>query len=363
MNKLEPLYNLYISKSRYMYGKRQLKIKLANTANLLPLSSMQKNEIFNFWKGINVDLDWFKVYQAYHNNEFDCRYIPDDVYYAYVMMYYNRPLKAKYIDDKNLYDLLFHDVRRPKTIIRKMSKGYLNELYQTISEQQALECCKNKLIIVKKSIETADGAGITLCDRFTEEQLKVVFEKYSEFIVQEVISQHPVMASLHEQSVNTIRFLTLFDNQEVKIVSSIVRMGVGDSVVDNTGVGGIFCGVKEDGTLRDVGYSTNGKIFNQHPQGAIFGEHKIPNYSLCQQMVKKIAPRMVGVGRLLSWDIAVEEDGLPVFIEANMSWGELDFHQMANGPLFGDMTKEIINEVFSNKTNRRLNKILNILVK
>lgn len=36
----------------------------------------------------------------------------------------------------------------------------------------------------------------------------------------------------------------------------------------------------------------------------------------------------------------------PVLIEANLRYGELDFHQLNNGPVFGKDTKKILDEVF-----------------
>lgn len=50
--------------------------------------------------------------------------------------------------------------------------------------------------------------------------------------------------------------------------------------------------------------------------------------------------------RLLSWDITIDEDGNPVIIEVNMHSGQLDFHQLNNGPIFGDDTEEVLKEVF-----------------
>jgi hypothetical protein len=48
----------------------------------------------------------------------------------------------------------------------------------------------------------------------------------------------------------------------------------------------------------------------------------------------------------VSWDIAFDEQENPVLIEANLKDGELDFHQLNNGPLFGDDTEKILDEVF-----------------
>ena len=53
--------------------------------------------------------------------------------------------------------------------------------------------------------------------------------------------------------------------------------------------------------------------------------------------------------RLISWDIALDKNNNPIIIEANLKYGEIDFHQLNNGPLFGDDTKEILNEVFVHK--------------
>lgn len=36
----------------------------------------------------------------------------------------------------------------------------------------------------------------------------------------------------------------------------------------------------------------------------------------------------------------------PVLIEANLHYGELDFHRLNNGPIFGNDTNKILEEVF-----------------
>lgn len=40
--------------------------------------------------------------------------------------------------------------------------------------------------------------------------------------------------------------------------------------------------------------------------------------------------------------------GQPSLIEANFSGVELDFHQLCNGPIFGDLTEEVLKDVFEN---------------
>ena len=44
-----------------------------------------------------------------------------------------------------------------------------------------------------------------------------------------------------------------------------------------------------------------------------------------------------------------KENGDAVLIEANMRKGGINFHQFNNGPLFGDFTKRVLDEVFGVK--------------
>ena len=52
--------------------------------------------------------------------------------------------------------------------------------------------------------------------------------------------------------------------------------------------------------------------------------------------------------RLISWDIVLDCNNEPVLIEANLYVGELEFHQLNNGPIFGDETEEILKEIIEN---------------
>ena len=49
---------------------------------------------------------------------------------------------------------------------------------------------------------------------------------------------------------------------------------------------------------------------------------------------------------LLRFPFSVDEDGDPVLIEANLNCGGVFINQINNGPLFGDDTKKILDEVF-----------------
>ena len=62
----------------------------------------------------------------------------------------------------------------------------------------------------------------------------------------------------------------------------------------------------------------------------------VPSHDKCCAISKRAALRFSRFSKLISWDFAIDLRGRPLLIEANLYGGELDFHQMCNGPLFGD---------------------------
>jgi D-alanine-D-alanine ligase-like ATP-grasp enzyme len=51
--------------------------------------------------------------------------------------------------------------------------------------------------------------------------------------------------------------------------------------------------------------------------------------------------------KLIGWDMAVDENNEPVFIEYNTFPGA---NQLTNGPAFGDLTEKVLEEYFINRT-------------
>ena len=168
-------------------------------------------------------------------------------------------------------------------------------------------------------------------------------------IVQAVVKQHASLAALHKNSLNTIRIMTIILNDEVRVLSRIVRMGVNGNKVDNVSSGGLSCGMNSQGQLNEFAFYDNGIKASTHPQGAVFKECKIENIDKCEELVKDLANRIIGFSKLVSWDMSISESGEPILIEANLYVGGLDFHQMNNGPIFGDLTDDILKEVFFKK--------------
>ena len=80
----------------------------------------------------------------------------------------------------------------------------------------------------------------------------------------------------------------------------------------------------------------------RHPGGAVFSEIKIPSYDRVISLIKR-AHKDIPHFRIIGWDFAIDEVGDPVFIEYN---GAPGMNQVSCGPLFGDLTEPVLDEIF-----------------
>ena len=170
-----------------------------------------------------------------------------------------------------------------------------------------------------------------------------------DIVVQASIKQNAALSAVNPTSINTIRVMTLLRQDGVRICSAILRMGVNGSRVDSISQGGICCGVDADGRLKPVAYNYKGESFDIHPTtGVHFSDVVIPNFDKIIQMVTMVTETHPYIPdfRLVSWDVAMDEDGIPMLVEANLCYGELNLHQLCNGPIFGDNTQLVLDEVF-----------------
>jgi hypothetical protein len=123
-------------------------------------------------------------------------------------------------------------------------------------------------------------------------------------------------------------------------------MALGDKAVDNTSRGGIACGIGKDGRLKPRAFDEAGTMFEKHPAtGVTFSDVVLPSLDVAEKLIKQAHIRIPHF-RLVSWDIAFDEQENPVLIESNLKDGGLYSHQLNNGPLFGSDTEKILDEAF-----------------
>lgn len=138
-------------------------------------------------------------------------------------------------------------------------------------------------------------------------------------LLEEAIIQHKDMSALYSDAINTVRFMTFVENEEVKTIGTRLRMGNG-GYVDNAAAGGVFATIDVDtGEIDSVAFNKLGEQFDNHPitNHPIKG-FKIPFWEEIIEMCKKAALEVPDV-RSVGWDVAITENG-PLLIEGNDRW-------------------------------------------
>lgn len=281
------------------------------------------------------------------------RFIPDDIYYSRIDPYFNDWEYAATMDNKTFYSRMFRNIKQPKTICTRQNGYWYSSENQILSVALAVDEIKSfPISFIKNATLSIGGKGILVCEENTsrKEIEEFLNSTSNDIVVQEGLRQSERMAYLNSSSVNTIRIMTLLRKDgSVKICSSCVRVGLEGSKVDNASSGGIVVGVSESGRLNKIAYGPDGRSYTTHPSSGVkFDTIEIPSYNKVKDVVIREALNTPQF-RLISWDIAIDDKEEPILIEANLFVGELEFHQLNNGPIFGDETEEILNEVFTSK--------------
>jgi len=176
--------------------------------------------------------------------------------------------------------------------------------------------------VMVKVIDSDGGQGIERLSAVDIEDYETLREQLLErrqFLVEQVIPQHPIMASLNPTSVNSIRMITFFDGAQVHILARVLKMGNGD-VIDNFAHGGMYTMLDEEGVALHAAFDVMGDSYSVHPiSGVEIVGFRVPKYDEVLTLVDRVA-RVVPQIPYVGWDIAISPDR-PVVIEGNYNTG------------------------------------------
>lgn len=205
-----------------------------------------------------------------------------------------------------------------------LKKFYKRELIK-IGENDYTEFqkfIKKYPVFVKKPIDSSFGKGIELIDSNDYKNPKTLFSYLLEdkdVILEERIIQHEKMASLHPESLNTLRIVTYRDeNDQVFIHLPFIKIGRGSSFVDNGGAGGMLARINpETGELITDGKDENNTVYEYHPDTNVrLKGFKIPSWEKAVSLAKDAALAFDKT-RYIGWDVAIDKDGNPLIVEGN----------------------------------------------
>ena len=310
--------------------------------------------VCRYWKqyGEKPQKYWFDLY-CVGKEAYDPRYITDPIWFRKIIPYFNNLVLRQAYVDKGMYNRLMTDVKKPETVVKRVGGYYYDgdgETAITRSEAEAL-CEQEEQLIFKPSTYTGGGSGVTFFDNENRDlSAGELFDRFTAgFVAQRLVKQHPDLARINKDSLNTVRVVSFRFKGEVHILSTILRMGGIGSRVDNLSSGGMSCRIEADGRLAEKSVNKKSEWKEEHPSGLKFRDITVPSFDKIIETVKRLHLTLPYFD-LIGWDFAVDESGAPVFIEFNVMPEQ---NQLSCGPSFGELTDEVLAAVYGDKLPER----------
>lgn len=223
------------------------------------------------------------------------------------------------MNDEEGYGDLFDDKLQFNPVFRDFLHREVLDASKATPEEMA-EFMKGQEFFFAKPNRGTCGDGIEKLrvSDFSSPQAALHYVRSRDLLVLEhALPQHPEMAKLHPESVNTLRVLTDLVGDTVHIAYVVVKIGRGDGYCDNSGQGGVICRVDPDsGKIISVATDDYFNVFEKHPDtGITFKGYQLPMHKEAIEFAKKAAMVIPQI-RHVGWDIAITPDG-PALIEGN----------------------------------------------
>lgn len=334
--------------------------------NCTKISRHERKEIKQYWRKTIKKRISCREYNWYKSKDVKVmpEIIPDLIWHSYIEPYYNSLLMEKGFKDKNYFETIIGRKNSPDTVLHCINGQLLDEDYLPINNQKAVErIYSEREVICKPSIDSGGGRGICFIKAgdIDADGINDLTKKYEgNFIIQKILKQHKDLNKLNPNSLNTMRIVSFLYKGEVHIISRWIRVANSNSRLDNISSGGYYFPINDEGILGDVVIdedldSHDLIIHNKTDKDNRFkfSGMIIPNWN---EVIKIISENHYKLPhfRIINWDVAIKEDGIPVIIEYNLIDASVSFHQLHTGPIFGDLTDDVLKEVFGvrNKTGK-----------
>lgn len=294
--------------------------------------------------------------------------VPSIVVHNYLTAILNPIPHNAYFEDKNMFDRILPKDILPKTLFRRMDGLWYDGAYKSKDFSEVIDeldsCPEGSKIIVKPSKDSSSGKGVRVfelaggrwCDvQRKDSHFKLAIEGEwgdNDLVIQEVVKQHPFMASLSPTAVCTMRIVVYNSpvDRKCHIIWRGIRVGAEGSVTDNNHTGGVILGVDKNGKLHPFGTDQYGKKYERFNDVDYTAQPLvIPEFDKIIELALDITPRLLP-HRFVAYDIALTDEGKPVVIEYNLRAYGGWLCQFAGDPMLGDKTDEILQYLARNKS-------------
>ena len=295
--------------------------------------------------------DFFSRINGIHSD----RYLSMDVYYFFVVPALNRYDFINAYLDKNIYSDLFPFVKQPVTVVKNMH-GHFYHDGKEVTLDQAVDVVAGHggEMMIKPTVETCNGDGVDQIMDFSKEHLTALFKRYGiNFIVQEKARQHAELQRVNPTSLNSMRLYTyrsLDGSYHFLYPYAMLRYGGKGAIKDNTSKGGGTCLIDPDGHVDDRVFRFKSLEVSSLKRETGVEDLTIPCYHKVIDTLLKMHERLPYFD-YVGWDVTVDPDGDPLFIEFNLVPG-IEGPQIMSGPMFGEHLDEVIRRAAQAESSR-----------
>lgn len=214
----------------------------------------------------------------------------------------------------------------------ELTPGAVDEL-RRFAERHPVFIAKVPVSKSGLGVRRYDAADVSDWDAFHRDLLAK-----GEVLIEERIVQHPVLEAIAPGTANTTRVTTFVkDDGTVEIINMAQKFGRGQ-VSDQASFGGFYTALHEDGRAMGMGYSTDGHLFETHPDtGFRIADYRLPMMDEVRALITEVALVIPEV-RYVGWDIVVTPTG-PVLVEGNWGAGVFENKPSATGIRHGHLPR------------------------
>ena len=208
-----------------------------------------------------------------------------------------------------------------KTAFNRRFSGYLGRDWLDVSKasfEEFADFVRAHGQVMIKATSLSCGKGIVKYAYAPSDDLRALYERSRDTLVEQLVVQHPALAAFNPASTNVPRLNTMVDREgQVHIFSAFLRTGAGDTAVDNMGAGGMAAHIDVDtGLVTTPAIDVRRREYIVHPvTGVPFVGFAVPHWDEAKAAVTAAAKEVPGM-RYIGWDVAVTEDGV-CLIEGN----------------------------------------------
>lgn len=283
-------------------------------------------------------------------------YIPQNIYLNLMKNFFRSDGMHPILENKNKFSeyMLENNVPTACKIGFIIENQIRIENDKLIIKQEEDNCLKlhkalkefNGLFV--KQVNSLGGKGVYKISA-TDEINKILelIESNSEYIIEQEIKQHSYLNKINPYCINTLRVVTYNNGDDIKIASSLLRIGINKSHVDNASSGGAFVNYDiEKNRLDKTAYKFpkySGKSYFKHPlTGFIFENQQLPYPNEIILLVQKAA-KLFPDKQIVGWDVAYTPNG-PLIIEGNdnphMAMIQTSVKGLLSNKIYRDLLKD-----------------------